>query len=105
MDQERMPRSIVTAGQIDTLRAALPQSAVLPDEQLCRHTSFRIGGPADVLVLPGSVEDLATALRLARKWGLPGFVTGTGSNLLIRDGGLRGVVIKLADRLHRVEVE
>lgn len=80
----------------DLLTLALGAGSVRTDEPLCRHTSFRIGGPADVLVLPGKAEDLALALRLAREHGVPACVFGNGTNLLVRDGGVRGVVIKLA---------
>jgi UDP-N-acetylmuramate dehydrogenase len=99
-----MPRSLLTAQQLATLRAELPNSTVLADEPLSRHTSFCIGGPADVLVMPGETPDLARAVVRAREWELPCFILGTGSNLLVRDGGLRGIVVKLLDRFHRAEV-
>jgi UDP-N-acetylmuramate dehydrogenase len=86
------------------LREELPESRVLIDEPMRRHTSFRIGGPADVLVLPGSVADLRRAVRLARQWGVPLTITGNGSNLLVRDGGLRGIVAKLGEAFERITV-
>jgi UDP-N-acetylmuramate dehydrogenase len=83
----------------------LTESRVLFDEPMRRHTSFRIGGPADVLVLPGSVEELSRTVRLARRFDLPLTVTGNGSNLLVRDGGLRGIVVKLGEAFDRITVE
>lgn len=62
---------------------------------LREYTSLRIGGPADALVVPADVEDLATLVRHAHKAHCPTFVMG-GTNLLVRDGGIRGVVISLA---------
>ncbi|MGE5560581.1 MAG: UDP-N-acetylmuramate dehydrogenase [Chloroflexota bacterium] len=80
----------------DLLMLALGPDLVRTDEPLSRHTSFRIGGPADIFVTPKRAEDLSLALRLAREHGAPAFVFGNGTNMLVRDGGVRGVVIKVA---------
>lgn len=92
---------------LDTLvarfQAELSRTDILPNEPLSRHTSFRIGGPADVLVMPWSVEDLQQVVTLTRSAGVPLTVIGNGSNLLVRDGGLRGVVLKVAENLARIE--
>jgi len=66
------------------------------DEPMAKHTTLRIGGPADVYVEPASETDLAAVVRFCRERHLPLFVAGRGSNLLVRDGGIRGVVICLA---------
>jgi UDP-N-acetylenolpyruvoylglucosamine reductase len=66
------------------------------DEPLARRTTLRVGGPADVYVEPASEADLAAVLKLCAARGEPFFVLGRGSNLLVRDGGIRGVVICLA---------
>src|SRR5574341_450886 len=60
---------------------------------MARHTSFQIGGPADLLVVPEDLDDLKTALAFARSGHLPVLVLGSGSNTLVRDGGIRGMVI------------
>ncbi len=73
------------------------------NEPLAHHTSIRIGGPADALVAPADRADLATLLRQVRDQGLPYVVLGAGTNLLVRDGGYRGVVISLR-RLDRVSL-
>jgi len=75
---------------------------LLPNESLRGHTSFRVGGPADLLFFPADPEDLRSGLRLARTHGLPVFVMGRGTNLLVRDGGIRGLVVNLGD-LNRIE--
>jgi UDP-N-acetylmuramate dehydrogenase len=72
-------------------------------EPLARHTSFRIGGPADVLAQPTSPEALATVVRAARAAGQPLTVLGAGSNLLVGDGGIRGVVVKLGTGFRQVD--
>lgn len=66
------------------------------DEPLAKRTTLRVGGPADVYVEPASEADLAAILKLCAARGEPFFILGRGSNLLVRDGGIRGVVICLA---------
>ena len=76
---------------------------VLRDEPMARHTTFRIGGPADIFVQPLDVDDLAGVIRFARSEGLPFRVIGNGSNLLVGDGGIRGIVARLAPNFSEVE--
>jgi UDP-N-acetylmuramate dehydrogenase len=68
---------------------------LIKNEPLSRHTSFGIGGPADVLAYPADRDDLALLLKDIRRQGLRFFILGAGTNLLVRDGGFRGVVINL----------
>jgi UDP-N-acetylmuramate dehydrogenase len=93
------------AGLVERLRAEVPDTQVLLDEPMSRHTSFRIGGPADALLLPHSVEDLCRIVRIAGETDGPFTVIGNGSNLLVKDGGLRGLVLKVAENLARIEVD
>lgn len=65
-------------------------------EPLARYTTMRVGGPAQYFVMPETVDELSRLLQFCRAHDLPHFFLGRGSNLLIRDGGLRGVVIRLA---------
>jgi UDP-N-acetylmuramate dehydrogenase len=74
------------------------------DEPLAPHTWWRIGGPADALVTAESDADIATLLPLAFKRKLPWFVLGSGSNLLVGDGGIRGIVVKLAGSYNAIDV-
>jgi len=69
--------------------------AVRYDEPLHRHTSFRVGGPADVWVEIGEVEQIRAVQKLATDAGLPLVMLGGGTNVLVSDRGVRGVVIKL----------
>lgn len=88
------------------LKAKLSASAVVRgDEPLSKRTTFRVGGPADVYVEPASEADLAAAVRFCSERGLPLLVLGRGSNLLVRDGGFRGVAICLVHvQFARIEV-
>ncbi|MBP8137233.1 MAG: UDP-N-acetylmuramate dehydrogenase [Candidatus Eisenbacteria bacterium] len=77
--------------------------ALLTDEPLRHHTTFRIGGPADYFVTARTTDVLVQALRLAHQLGMPVFLLGGGSNLLVSDDGLRGMVIRNA--CERVEFD
>ena len=66
------------------------------DEPLAKHTTLRVGGPADVYVEPASEADLAAVVKFCGARGVPFFVIGRGSNLLVRDGGFRGAVVCLS---------
>jgi len=72
------------------------------DTDLRRHTSLRIGGPADALVTVADRDDLAATLGLCRKHALSTIVLGAGFNVLVREGGIRGVVLRLK-KLRRIE--
>jgi len=80
----------------DEIAARVSSATVIRrDEPLARHTTLRVGGPADVYVEPSSEADLAAIVKSCGARGVPFFVIGRGSNLLVRDGGFRGVVICL----------
>lgn len=87
---------------LDTLHSLFPEAKL--DEPLRRYTAWKIGGPADALLEPRSVEDLVAAVRKAREHGVPVTVLGGGTNVLVRDGGVRGLVIRLAKALKNVDV-
>ena len=75
------------------------------DEPLKRYTAWKIGGPADALLEPKSVEELVEATERAREHDVPLTILGGGTNVLIRDGGIRGLTIRLAKSLRNVEIE
>jgi len=83
----------------------IEKGVVLIDEPMKKHTSFKIGGPVDVFVIPGTIEELANSIKLCKDEGLNYFVMGNGSNLVIRDKGIRGVVIKISEHLSQIKVE
>lgn len=73
------------------------------DEPMQRHTSFRIGGPADVLVLPETAVELITVIKEVRNRQIPLTILGNGSNVLVKDQGIRGVVVKIGNVLRKME--
>jgi UDP-N-acetylenolpyruvoylglucosamine reductase len=73
-----------------------PETALRRDEPLTKRTTLRVGGPADYYVEPATEADLARVLRFCAARRLPWFLLGRGSNLLVKDGGIRGLVICLA---------
>ena len=89
---------------LSALKAKQP-GQVLVQEPMSQHTSFHIGGPADILVIPSSVQGLLQVLELARTWQVPVTVIGNGTNLLVRDKGIRGLVIKLGNAIKEWQVE
>lgn len=77
------------------LQNILRQDQIQIEEPLANHTTFKIGGPAEYLVLPENVEQIISIVKLCLKLEFPYFVMGNGSNLLVSDRGFRGVIIKL----------
>lgn len=74
------------------------------NEPLSQHTTLKIGGPADLLIEPSSVENLQQVMRIIRKYALKWRAIGRGSNLLVSDKGIEGVVIKLGAGLDEIEL-
>lgn len=74
---------------------------VLYNESLSKHTSFRIGGPADIFILPKDISDLQTIFK--NKGDTPLFVLGEGTNLLVRDNGFRGIVVCLREGFKSIQ--
>lgn len=87
------------------LRAAVPRGAVLREEPMRRHTSFRIGGPAEFYVQPSGEAELLSAIRFLRRVGQRYAVIGNGTNLLVNDAGIRGVVIEVGRGLSAVRIQ
>lgn len=90
---------------ITRLQNDLPAERLLLNEPMSRHTSFRIGGAADALFLPATAEELTRAIAAAEDTGAPWRVLGNGTNVLVRDGGLRGLTIVLGEPMSGVHIE
>ncbi len=80
-------------------------SDIMINEPMKNHTSFKIGGPADVLLTPHSCEQISGIVKLCLNQGTPYYIIGNGSNLLVSDKGIRGVVIKLYKNISKIKVE
>ena len=85
------------------LKDIVSEENIYIDEPMSRHTTFRTGGPASLFLCPGNMEELEKTAELIRKLGLPSFILGNGSNLLVSDAGFEGVVISL-ERLDGIEL-
>lgn len=88
----------------DEITTALPELQVLRDEPMSRHTTFRIGGPADYFVCPDR-EQIAAVLAVAKKCGMAITVIGNGSNLLVGDKGIRGLVVEIGSAMNQIMVD
>ena len=86
------------------LQNVMGGSGIFMEEPMKKHTTFRVGGPADVLVQPDETA-LAAILALCRQYHVPYSFIGNGSNLLVGDKGIRGVVIEMTDTMGNIEVD
>lgn len=75
------------------------------DEPMAHHTTFKVGGPADFMVQPTSASEVDAAIAAAKLAGEPWWIIGCGSDLLVSDDGLRGVVIKIGERMANISIE
>ena len=89
---------------LDTLEQIAGKENIHPNEPMSRHTTFRVGGPADVLVTPEAGK-LAAVTGACREAGEPYYIVGNGSNLLVGDGGIRGVVILTRDGMDEISAD
>lgn len=87
------------------LKTILSEEQILEKESMKKHTSFRIGGNADFLVLPNSIAQLQKLMRELNQKEIPFFVMGNGTNLLVRDKGIRSVVIKIAKNISNYGIQ
>lgn len=92
-------------GLWETLWNMSEPGQLLRDEPMSRHTTFRIGGPADMMFFPAMEQQIALAIRLALDYHIPYTVIGNGSNLIVRDGGVIGLVIALGERFSHISIE
>lgn len=90
---------------MDALRERFAPEDIRQNEPMDAHTTFRVGGPADIMVFPREEAQLLAALEAARAAGVPALVMGNGSNLLVRAGGIRGLVVVLDGRFGRIRRE
>lgn len=89
---------------LNELRKKTGTGFIFEKEPMKQHTTFRVGGPADVLVAP-SAEELPEIVVLCQKFGVPYYIVGNGSNLLVGDKGIRGVVIEMTSRMGDIVCE
>lgn len=82
---------------LESLKAISEENQVLLNEPMSRHTTFRVGGPAEIMFFPKNEEQTQRAMIAAKENNVPVLVIGNGSNLIVKDGGIRGLVIVLGE--------
>ena len=89
----------------DKLNNVIAKDSILIDEPMSRHTTFRVGGPADFFVTPKAEEEVRDVIRICKEAGMPYYIIGNGSNLLVSDAGYRGVIVQIYKEMNEVKVE
>ena len=89
---------------IQELQKRLGEESLKLHEPMSEHTTFRVGGPADLFIMPQDAEELKDAIEILRKYDMPAMVIGNGSNLLVRDKGIRGAVIQSYSRMADISI-
>ncbi len=87
------------------LRDLLGDEIILLNEPMKNHTTFKIGGPVDMMVSPRNTEEIKVIVQYCHSHRIPFMVIGKGSNLLVRDKGIRGIVIKLGHNFQALQIE
>lgn len=96
MDKEKIAK---------VLMQQIPASMIRLDEPMKNHTSFKIGGPADIFVAPEEVDELLYILKVCKENDIPYYIIGNGSNLLVGDGGYRGIIIQVFRNMSNILIE
>lgn len=89
----------------DKLNNVIAKDSILIDEPMSCHTTFRVGGPADFFVTPKAKEEVRDVIRICKEAGMPYYIIGNGSNLLVSDAGYRGVIVQIYKEMNEVKVE
>ena len=85
------------------LYEVIDKANIMIDEPMKNHTYFKVGGPADILITPENITEIQAVIKICKDNGVKYYLIGNGSNLLVKDGGIRGVVIKLS-KIDKIEV-
>lgn len=88
---------------LEILRMRIEDANIRVNAPMSEHTSFKIGGPADIIVTPASIEEIHHAYQALKSEGVGVTLMGNGSNMLVSDLGIRGAVIKIADNFNAIE--
>ena len=104
-EREEEEAQQMTREQREELRALLPEGRIVFDEPMSRHSTIGVGGPAEAYVMVADEGELARIVEWANERGIEYCFWGAGSNVLVRDKGLRGLVIKLGDGFGHIEVD
>lgn len=89
----------------NNMKDMIEESRIYVDEPMKKHTTFRVGGPADYFVVPKTKEEVKNIVALCREFDMPYYILGNGSNLLVGDKGYRGVIIQIYKEMNHIQVE
>jgi len=95
---------LISNAVIAALEKYVPKENIFQNEEMSKHTTFRVGGPADCMVVVTDLTQLQNVMKYIQKLEVPFFVLGNGSNLLVSDEGYRGIVIKLGGEFLQIAV-
>lgn len=95
----------ISSSIYEFLSVHVPKEDIFPDEPMCRHTTFRVGGEAQYFVRISSREQLLRIIPYLKQVEVPFFILGNGSNLLVGDKGYQGVILQIGDRMNQITVE
>lgn len=90
---------------LEGLKAFYNAQHIYYDEPMCKHTSFKIGGPANAVVIPNAYEQIVNTISYCEVNKIPYYIMGNGSNILVDDQGIQGVVIKISENMSQVSIE
>ena len=91
--------------RLDELSALIGKERLFTDELMKKHTTFRVGGPADFYAMPENVTEVKKLITYCRDTNLPYYIVGNGSNLLVGDKGFRGLIIQISKSMSDIKVE
>jgi len=94
----------MSLSMIEELKRILPPEQVLLEEPMSKHTTFRVGGPAEMFVMPQATQ-IANVIQLAKRYNIPVTIVGNGSNLLVGDKGIRGLVISIGKAAEGIQID
>ena len=89
----------------EKLSSIVAKERILCDEPMNKHTTFRVGGPADYFVCAQTVTEVQAVVALCKKVEVPYYILGNGSNLLVGDNGYRGVILQIAKEMNAIDIE
>lgn len=87
------------------LAQGIKREHILEREDMAKHTTFKVGGTTDIFLIPDSPQELSHAVKTCNNCDVPYYILGNGSNVLVRDGGFRGVVIRLYKTMDQLEID
>lgn len=89
----------------DKFASIVTEKRALLEEAMSKHTTFRVGGPAEYFLIPETEEEVGKLVAICRKEEVPYYIIGNGSNLLVSDAGYRGAIIQIGRRMNEIKVE